>query len=68
MVAVHNVSWPTLSKSHIQGFALGGKLVSYPAKREEVVVSCVTKSETTAATDSDGELFYVIFICRFGCF
>ncbi|PSS34435.1 Pyruvate carboxylase subunit B like [Actinidia chinensis var. chinensis] len=53
MVAVHNVSWPTLSKSHIQGFALGGKLVSYPAKREEVVVSCVTKSETTAATDSD---------------
>ncbi|GFY83468.1 biotin/lipoyl attachment domain-containing protein [Actinidia rufa] len=53
MVAVHNVSWPTLSKSHIQGFALGGKLVSYPAKQEEVVVSCATTSETTVATDSD---------------
>ncbi|XP_057484110.1 uncharacterized protein LOC130770617 isoform X3 [Actinidia eriantha] len=48
MVAVHNVSWPTLSKSHIQGFALGGKLVSYP-----VVVSCATTSETTVATDSE---------------
>ncbi|XP_057509931.1 uncharacterized protein LOC130792416 isoform X3 [Actinidia eriantha] len=53
MVAVHNVSWPTLSKSHIQGFALGGRLVSYPTKREEVVVSCVMKSETTVGTDSD---------------
>ncbi|PSS32507.1 Pyruvate carboxylase subunit B like [Actinidia chinensis var. chinensis] len=53
MVAVHNVSWPTLSKSHIQGFALGGKLVSYPARREEVVISCATTSETTVATDSE---------------
>ncbi|CAL5407532.1 unnamed protein product [Camellia sinensis] len=53
MVAMHNSTWPNLSKSHIQGFTFGGKLVSYPIKQEGMVVSCVKTSEVTLAAKSD---------------
>ncbi|KAE9451535.1 hypothetical protein C3L33_16569, partial [Rhododendron williamsianum] len=53
MVAVHNVSSPTLSKSRNQGFALGGKLASSPIRREGMTVSCANMLETTLTTMSD---------------
>ncbi|KAI8540160.1 hypothetical protein RHMOL_Rhmol09G0240600 [Rhododendron molle] len=53
MVAVHNVSSPTLSKSRNQGFALGGKLASSPIRREGMTVSCANTLETTLTTMSD---------------
>ncbi|KAL7229230.1 hypothetical protein ACSBR2_007850 [Camellia fascicularis] len=53
MVAVHNATWPTLSRSHIQGLTCGGKLVSIPIRREGMVVSCIKASETAVAAKSD---------------
>ncbi|KAL7214707.1 hypothetical protein ACSBR1_026983 [Camellia fascicularis] len=47
VVAMHNATWPNLSKS------FGGKLVSYPIKQEGMVVSCVKTSEVTLAVKSD---------------
>lgn len=68
MVAVHNVSSPTLSKSRNQGFALGGKLASSPIRREGMTVSCANTLETTLTTMSDGELLYLKCTCMFSCF
>ncbi|THG10597.1 hypothetical protein TEA_012344 [Camellia sinensis var. sinensis] len=50
MVAVHNATWPTLSRSHIQGLTFGG---SIPIRREGMVVSCIKASETVVAAKSD---------------
>ncbi|XP_058183918.1 uncharacterized protein LOC131301576 isoform X2 [Rhododendron vialii] len=52
MVALHNVSSPTLSKSRNQSFALGGKLAS-PIRQEGMTVSCANTLETTSMTMSD---------------
>ena len=57
MVAAHNATWPTVSRSHIQGPAFSEKLVSNPVKWGGMIVSCLKKSETTGAVKSDGELF-----------
>ncbi|PSS33274.1 Biotin carboxyl carrier protein of acetyl-CoA carboxylase [Actinidia chinensis var. chinensis] len=53
MVAAHNATWPTISRSHIQGAAFSEKLVSNPVKRGGMIVSCLKKSETTGAVKSD---------------
>ncbi|XP_057489124.1 uncharacterized protein LOC130775053 isoform X2 [Actinidia eriantha] len=53
MVASHNATWPTISRSHIQGAAFSEKLVSNPVKRGGMIVSCLKKSETTGAVKSD---------------
>ncbi|XP_052186534.1 uncharacterized protein LOC127797566 isoform X2 [Diospyros lotus] len=56
MVAVHNASWTTLSKSHTKHSSVEGKLVSYPRKWTGTVVSCAKTSETAGAAESDGLL------------
>ncbi|KAI8030166.1 Biotin carboxyl carrier protein of acetyl-CoA carboxylase [Camellia lanceoleosa] len=50
MVAVHNATWPTLSRSHIQGLTFGG---SIPIRQEGMVVACIKAFETVVAAKSD---------------
>ncbi|KAK9283332.1 hypothetical protein L1049_011571 [Liquidambar formosana] len=53
MVPMCNATLPISSKLHIQGFTVGGKLVSYPVKRKGTLVSCVKTSETAITAKSD---------------
>uniref|UniRef100_A0A5B6ZVS2 Lipoyl-binding domain-containing protein n=1 Tax=Davidia involucrata TaxID=16924 RepID=A0A5B6ZVS2_DAVIN len=52
-VHLHNGTFPTSSKSHIQGFTFGGKLVSSPKKWEGTLVSCMKTAETAVTTKSN---------------
>ncbi|KAL3524018.1 hypothetical protein ACH5RR_016852 [Cinchona calisaya] len=53
VVSMNNVGFSSFSKSHVQGLAYGGRLISSPNKLGGVIVSCVKDSKAPVTDKSD---------------